>query len=340
MSNLANNTVTMEEILALVQSLPEGGGGGFPNGTEWTQSNITSGKGRGFLYANGLWVAGGDILRYSTDGKTWTDATPTSREDEFENFNAVDYANGLWLASSGYLGLWSSTDGKTWSCILDSDEGFGGVAFVGGFWFVYEGGILRFSEDGATWSAGYDFGDNIVKAMYEYGVYLVATGSGIYYSEDATVWTKVLSKYCYTICNGSGVFVAATGSGLYHSTDAITWTQSNVTSGTFYAAEHANGFFVAASSTSGLYYSEDGRTWVHSNATNISTRGLCYANGVWVAGGSNIGLWFSSDGKFWTQSNVTSGDCRRIYNANGVWVAGGTTSSANGIYYSVGWEPS
>ena len=32
--------------------------GSFPNGTEWTQSNITSGKFYSIYNANGIWVAG------------------------------------------------------------------------------------------------------------------------------------------------------------------------------------------------------------------------------------------------------------------------------------------
>ena len=42
----------------------------FPNGTEWTQSNITSGNFNPIYNANGIWVTGsyGAGLYYSTDG--------------------------------------------------------------------------------------------------------------------------------------------------------------------------------------------------------------------------------------------------------------------------------
>lgn len=42
--------------------------GGFPNGTKWTQSNITSGSFNSVYNANGIWVAAGWDVYYSV---TW-----------------------------------------------------------------------------------------------------------------------------------------------------------------------------------------------------------------------------------------------------------------------------
>ena len=83
---------------------------GFPNGMEWTQSNITSGDIFSVYNANGIWVAGSDSgLYYSTDGKTWTQSNITSGKI-FSVYNA----NGIWVACSGN-GLYYSTDGKAWT---------------------------------------------------------------------------------------------------------------------------------------------------------------------------------------------------------------------------------
>ena len=42
------------------------------------------------------------------------------------------------------------------------------------------------------------------------------------------------------------------------------------------------------------------------------------------------------NGTEWTNSNTTEDVCYCVHNANGIWVAG----SFNGLYYSIGWQPS
>ena len=62
---------TVANLAAAIDSIPSGSGGsGFPNGTEWTQSNITSGAAYTLYNSNGIWVAGsnGTGLYYSV---TW-----------------------------------------------------------------------------------------------------------------------------------------------------------------------------------------------------------------------------------------------------------------------------
>ena len=80
--------------------------GGFPNGTKWTQSNITSGNFYSIFNANGIWVAGSKGLYYSTNGMTWTQSNITS-----ENFYSVYNANGIWVAGGYGNGLYYSV---TW----------------------------------------------------------------------------------------------------------------------------------------------------------------------------------------------------------------------------------
>lgn len=85
--------------------------GGFPNGTEWTQSNITSGSFKDVYNANGIWVACCDSsngIYYSIDGKVWTKSNITSGY-----FSYVYNANGIWIAGSGVIskGLYYSV---TW----------------------------------------------------------------------------------------------------------------------------------------------------------------------------------------------------------------------------------
>ena len=80
--------------------------GGFPNGTEWTKSNITSGIFNSVYNANGIWVAAGNSscgIYYSTDGKTWTQSNITGK-----GFHSVYNANGIWVAGGYRDGLYYS----------------------------------------------------------------------------------------------------------------------------------------------------------------------------------------------------------------------------------------
>lgn len=83
-------------IGGVIGTLESGGGSGFPNGTEWTQSNITTGTFYSVANANGLWVTGsGNGLYYSIDGKTWTQSNVTA-----DFFNSMLNANGIWVIGS------------------------------------------------------------------------------------------------------------------------------------------------------------------------------------------------------------------------------------------------
>ena len=291
--------------------------GGFPNGTKWTQSNITSGSFSSLYNANGVWVAGsnyGKGLYYSTDGQTWTQSNITSG-----GFSSVVNANGLWVAISRETGsgkgIYYSTDGQTWTRSNITSGVFSSVVNANGLWV-----------------AG--------------GAYSGTSYTGFYYSTDGKTWTQsnITSDGSGSVVNANGLWVAGSSSssrGLYYSTDGKTWTQSNITSGGFPSSVvNANGLWVAGSNYGkGLYYSTDGQTWTQSNITSGSFSSLYNANGVWVAGSNyGKGLYYSTDGQTWTQSNITSGSFSSLYNANGVWVAG--SSSSKGLYYSVSWEPS
>ena len=285
--------------------------GGFPNGTKWTQSNITSGSFSSLYNANGVWIAAGSGLYYSTDGQTWTQSNITSG-----GFSSVVNANGLWVAISRETGsgkgIYYSTDGQTWTRSNITSGVFSSVVNANGLWV-----------------AG--------------GAYSGTSYTGFYYSTDGKTWTQsnITSDGSGSVVNANGLWVAGSSSssrGLYYSTDGKTWTQSNITSGGFPSSVvNANGLWVAGSNYGkGLYYSTDGQTWTQSNITSGSFSSLYNANGVWIAAGS--GLYYSTDGQTWTQSNITSGSFSSLYNANGVWVAG--SSSSKGLYYSVSWEPS
>jgi hypothetical protein len=121
--------------------------GGFPNGTEWTKSNITSGNFKSVYNANGIWVVGDNSnggLYYSTDGKTWTKSNITS--GYFNSVTSVYNANGIWVAV-GYnnIGLYYSTDGKTWTQSNITSGIFSSAYNANGIWVAVGGNGLYYS---------------------------------------------------------------------------------------------------------------------------------------------------------------------------------------------------
>jgi hypothetical protein len=91
--------IVADNFPTVIRDIPVTGGSSFPNGTKWTQSNITSGSFKSVYNANGIWVAGSEFhsgLYYSVDGKEWTQSNITSG-----GFQSVYNANGIWVAGSG-----------------------------------------------------------------------------------------------------------------------------------------------------------------------------------------------------------------------------------------------
>ena len=142
-------------LAAAIDSIPSGSGGsGFPNGTEWTQSNITSGSIYSVYNANGIWVAGSRSgfgvtlkgLYYSTDGKTWNQSNITST-----HMFCVYNANGIWVAGSNNNGLYYSTDGKTWTQSNITSGNIYSVYNANGIWVAGSSGDGLYCS--VTWEA-------------------------------------------------------------------------------------------------------------------------------------------------------------------------------------------
>ena len=255
---------------------------GFPNGMEWTQSNITSGDFNTVYNGNGMWVAGSSSnngLYYSTDGKTWTHSNITSGY-----FDTVYNANGMWVAGSSSnsngKGLYYSTDGKNWTQSNITQYTFNKVYNSNGLWVA------------------------------------ACSSHGLYYSTNGKNWTQsnITSVSIYTVYNANGMWVAGStgtsnGNGLYYSTDGKNWTQSNITRGCFYpySIYNASGIWVASDwhGDNGIMYSIDGKTWTQSNITSGKYMSVYNANGIWVVGGwGDNGICYSVS---WEEGGGSSG---------------------------------
>ena len=318
---------------------------GFPNGTEWTQSNINTAMCH-VAYGDGIWVAcsNGTGLYYSTDGMTWAQSNITSGI-----FYYSKYGNGTWVASSDSTGIYYSTDGMTWnqSNITDvhvnkytSSGNVDKICFANNIWiFASESNGIYYSTDGMTWTQSNITDRNCNSCAYGNGIF-VATGNGIQavcISTDGITWTmKQVGTGCYStriVKYANKKFVITGSNGIYYSIDGITWTKSNLEMNAEILM-FANGIWVAAAGTIGVYYSTDGMTWTQHTALSIGNmQAINNACGIWIISSSSSAYYFANEND--ECRVITSRGFYTIENANGIWVGG----NSQGLSYSLTWAP-
>ena len=265
-------------------------------GIKWSDSNITSGSDRYKkpYYANGIWVIGSyddSGIKYSTDGKTWTNSNITSGA-----YNSPYYANGIWVI--GTIGIKYSTDGKTWSNsnITSGVFRYNSPYYANGIWVIgSEASGIKYSTDGKTWSNSNITNDTCYAPYYANGIWVIGSINGIKYSTDGKTWTTsniTTTHYAPYYANGIWV-IDSYASGIKYSTDGKTWSNSNITSGRYDKPYYANGIWVIGG-THGIKYSTDGKTWSNSNITSGAYNSPYYANGIWVIGSEASGVKYST----------------------------------------------
>lgn len=329
--------LTLDAMPTAIEGI-ETGGGGFPNGTEWTAINVATGYPSILRYGGGVLIANGaDSVYYSKNGKTWEICID-------EILYALHYANGLWVGAK-LKGMCYSNDGITWEdCTIDSDPAVKYINYANGLWTAMGGGF-HCSFDGKTWNtiSGFSTTESISSSgyftYYANGLWIASFSINTYYSSDGTTWEICdgLTTANQSILYDAGIWVAGNSSkGLYYSVDGMTWTASNVTSGKVNILLKENGVYVAAVANKGLYYSVDGMTWTASNLASGYYQHVSYADGLWVAGGTttSTGFYYSLDGKTWVVSNETvhKGRTPPVYN-NGVWVFMALDENYNGCAF-------
>lgn len=324
--------------------------GGFPNGTEWTQSNITNGIFDAIYNANGIWVAAGTGLYYSTNGKVWTKSNVTSG-----TFDYVYNADGIWVARSTDIGLWYSTDGITWTQSNVTSGTFDELYNADGMWILtgYDG--TYYSTDGKTWTQNDTVPNQLKQVCKGNGIWVATTRSysssfgGLYYSLNGITWTQsnFANKNVNYICYANGIWMAGTSAGIERSTDGKTWTEVLTLSSSLDSAQlidYANGIWVAGVTVSFkgyIYYSTDGKTWTNSDRVAASLGNLTtlrYENGIWIAiGQEGAGLCYSTNGMNWVKCNITTEFTNnKLYYTNGVWICGKKNDEGDfETYYSI-----
>ena len=314
-----------------------------PNGTEWTNSNITKGTFT-IAYGNGLWIAcgrGNDaMMYYSEDGKNWKTCTVES-----DRYYCAKYANGLWVVG-GWNYMFYSEDGKTWTKSTTTGTVYD-IAYANGIFVAASMGSemstisrsgLWYSTDGKTWTQSNVTNKQAEIVYYVNGLWVAGVKDGIYSSIDGMTWIQNLttSTSVQTITYANGLWVAGSSDGAYYSTDGLTWTLSESSpKGTSisFIEYNDNIWVLGAYLYEGVYYSLDGKNWTKS-ASISKVRDGYYACGVWVVCGSS-GLYYSFDGITWNMALLGRSNNWRVHNERGIWVA----SSEKGLQYSVTWEP-
>lgn len=284
-------------------------------------------------------------------GREWT---PTSTTTLGYSFNDVNYANGLFVASSDSHGLWWSTDGKAWTqtstTAIQSYE-FNNAIYANGIWVASSDSHgLWWSEDGKTWT------QTSTSAIQGYTVYAVTYGNGLFvasvsnhgewWSTNGKAWTQTSTTALQSLSLNSaiyanGIWVGSTASkGLWWSTDGKAWTQtstSSIQNDSFYRVSYGNnGIWVASSTYHGLWWSENGKTWTQTSTTGIQSYEFLnanYGNGIWVACSASHGLWWSTEGRTWTQTSNSAQGYRftNVNYANGLFIA---HSFGHGVWWS------
>ena len=216
----------------------------------------------GVAWGNGKFVAVGksvkNIAAYSSDGINWTGCFPNSNANN--SFSWVVYKNSTWVVS-GNIGLYSSSDGITWTYKSSFTSG-GSIDWNGTYWVSSNN---SYSTDLVTWTAGSKSGsftsftpDSCVR--YNGTNKIIAGGwlrNGLMTSTNGTSWvastySNVVSVTCidyyqYTSTWVLGQYTGGATNGnqvLYSTNDGTTWNIASTN--TFFGA---GGYPVAIASS-------------------------------------------------------------------------------------------
>ena len=166
-----------------------------------TTNSQNSGKG-GITFFKDLWIiaqqtqGGQRIFTSSTGGFSWTVYnvfTETSNSGQYVSIASNDtIAVAAWSGASTSYGIWSSTNGTTWTKRASINSLGARVQYVNDrFFWGGESGQVRYSTNGTTWtSVSSQLTDFVTGFAWNGSVYAaVDRGGRIMSSPDGITWT-------------------------------------------------------------------------------------------------------------------------------------------------------
>jgi hypothetical protein len=234
------------------------------------------------------------------DTWTWRNPSPSS-----ENFQAVAFANGTFVAVGNLGSIVTSTNGTEWTTrsLPDTateltDHTRFGIAYGGGR-FVTVGLLDAFySSDGQAWV------------------------------RSETTDPSARASRLYGACYGAGRFVGVGQNRTYTSSDGAIWTPSGLDNfGALRLTSVAYGMerFIATGADGRLYTSTDGSVWTYAKSTEgPPLYGVAQGNDRWVAVGDLGTILTSTNGLKWTATpSPTTALLINVVFANGLFHAVG-----------------
>lgn len=258
-------------------------------------------------YGNGKFVvvAGGNLVAYSSDAKSWTKVTGISAVTS-TLWHRIAYGNGRFavIPYSGNRAAYS-TDGAEWrEAFLPSSQAWNSIAYGSGKFIAIGSKMGAYSTDGANWT---EFALPSMAAWQSvvYGggkfVLLPVTNTKAAYSADGINWTESVLPTRATWARaafGDIGFIALKGtssSDAIYSADGIHWKKISLPSYAYWCQiAYGDGKFVIALGTSNTTsdsaisnksaYSADGINWTTANLpSTLRWNGLAYGDGKFVA---------------------------------------------------------
>ena len=323
-----NNTWKAVDANALRNTTGAGAVTKFPNQT-----------GGGSTY---YWATGQGLFT-SSDGLNWS--KDTKLPSNFGSYSSVVQIDDVYYLSSYNLGLFRSTDGKTWNNVIPSTSA--SIFFSAPFkpsdsspiYAASESKGLWYSIDnGETWTQVNASGTatsnlpsdvKLRKPFVKIGdtYYLTTMNHGLWKTDDITdggTWTQVTGGLSSTLGIwsqvtqiGSTYYLDSLNNGLYTSDDGTTWTHNtdipnNMQS--FWAVKKIDTTYYMATDAGGLWTSQDGTNWSRLGNSFFEDRNIVgfrkppvVINGTYYIGSKEEGLWSSLDGKNWVPTNLTRG---------------------------------
>lgn len=241
-----------------------------------------------------------------------------------QQWSAVTYGNGRFVAVSTEGGVAYSSNGITWSKSSLPSGCYGwDIAFGNGKFVIppYGGYPPAYSTDGITWREGTSSKSwNFMSVAYGDGKFVMAGDSTSGYSLDGITWTVNDTLHgggtITDIAYGDGKFIGVgRASKAIISSNGIDWTTLNDPHDSQGIA-YGNGTFIACSSLINLVYISEngGNTWNSLRTPGHITayQGIAYGDDIFMLVGhsdndstlgSNNSI-YTSDGVNWNELNL------------------------------------